>query len=78
MSEARNEYIRTLFTLSKSDPAAWENFLVAYSNYVTAELERSLSIPLGEAQMALGMARQLVALRNDFRDIQQLMLKVKK
>ena len=78
MSEARNEFIRATFTLSKSDPAAWENFLVAYSNYVTAELERSLSIPLGEAQMALGMARQLVALRNDFRDIQQLMLKVKK
>ena len=63
---------------SKSDPAAWENFLVAYSNYVTAEMERSLSTPLGDAVMALGMARQLVALRNDFRDVQALMEKIKR
>ena len=75
MNEVRNEYIRTLFTLSKSDPAAWENFVVAYRNYAQYEIERALSVPLSEAQMALGMCRKMIELRNDFRDIQMTMQK---
>ena len=76
MSDARNEYIRATFALSKSDPAAWENFLVAYSNYAQYELERSLSTPLQEAVMAVGMNRCMLQLKNDFRDIQELMAKI--
>ena len=78
MSEARNEFIRATFTLSKADPAAWESFLVVFNNYAQYELERALGVPLNEAQMALGMCRKMIELRNDFRDIQQLMVKVKK
>ena len=76
MSDVRNEYIRATFALSKSDPAAWENFLVAFASYTQYELERALSTPLGEAQVALGMGRRMIDLRNDFRDIHGLMAKI--
>lgn len=76
MSDARNEYIRATFMLSKSDPAAWEHFLVAFDIYAMSELQRSLSTPLNEAVMALGMNRRMIDLRNDFRDIHGLMAKI--
>ena len=76
MSDVRNEYIRATFTLSKSDPAAWENFLVAFDTYAMSELQRSLSAPLDEAVMAVGMNRCMLQLKNDFRDIHGLMAKI--
>jgi hypothetical protein len=78
MSDARNEFVRATFTLSKSDLRAWENFVVAYTNYTQYELERALGVPLSEAQMALGMCRRMIELRNDFRDIQTTMQKIGK
>jgi hypothetical protein len=37
-----------------------------------------LGVPLSEAQMALGMCRRMIELRNDFRDIQTTMQKIGK
>ena len=76
MSGQRDEYIRTLFTLSKSDPAAWDNFKVAFADYTAYELERALKIPALESQMALGMSRRIIDIRDDIYNIQMLRAKI--
>ena len=76
MTDARNEYIRALFTLSKSDPRAWEEFMAAFNVYTQEELERALRTPVMEAQVALGMSRRIVDIRDDCRNIVALMVKV--
>jgi hypothetical protein len=76
VSDARNEFIRATFALSKSNPKEWIEFCDAFSVYTQYELERALGIPLNEAQMALGMSRRMNELRNDFRGIEALAKKV--
>jgi hypothetical protein len=78
MSEARDEYIRAIFTLSKSDPAAWASFLEAFKAHIGEELERLLRMPNDDAQIGLGWARCLVSLRSDFSNIEELMRKITK
>ncbi len=78
MSEVRDEYIRALFDLSKSDPAKWATFLEAFKTYTSSELERLLSSPSSEAQTSLGMGRRMRELRDDFVGIQALMDKIRK
>ena len=78
MTEARNEYIKAAFTLSKSDPRAWEEFMVRFEVYAAEELERALRAPVVEAQMALGYSRRIVDIRDDFRHIVTLMSKIVK
>ena len=76
MADRRDEYIRTLFTLSKSDPAAWDNFKVAFADYTAYELERALKVPVSESQMALGMSRRIIDIRDDIYNIQMLRTKI--
>jgi uncharacterized membrane protein YadS len=80
VNEARNEFIRATFTLSKSDPAAWENFLVAFNALTVEELELSTGSAVDATTIAvvMGMNRRMVTLRNDFRTIQALMEKIKR
>ncbi len=74
----RNEFIRAAFSLSKSDPRAWEEFMIAFDEYVKYELEKATASPSGEAQIILGMSRRLLDIRNDLRDIVTLMSKIAK
>jgi hypothetical protein len=76
MNDARNEFIRATFMLSKSDPSAWEHFYVAFSNYAANELERGIGGTTADMQVNTGMSRRMIDLRNDFRDIQTLMERV--
>ena len=77
MSEARNEFIRATYALSKRDPQAWVEFRDAFNAYTIHEMERSLTIPLQEVQVALGMNRRMLEMRNDFFDIETLAQKIK-
>jgi hypothetical protein len=74
---ARDEFIRATYVLSKRDPQAWVEFRDAFTAYTAYELERAAGTPIGEALTALGHARCLVQLRNDFRDIEGLAAKIK-
>jgi hypothetical protein len=77
-SEARDDFIRATFTLSKTDPLAWGNFIEAFKAYTADELERGLSAPSSEAAGSLGQGRRMKSLRDDFIGIQGLMDKIKK
>lgn len=78
MSEARNEYIRALYDLSKGDPSRWATFVEAFKVFTIYELERSLTAPSAEAQVNLGMMRRMRELRDDFVGIEALASKIKK
>jgi hypothetical protein len=73
----REEFIRATYALSKRDPQAWVEFRDAFTAYTAHELERAAGTPLSEAVVTLGMARQLVSLRNDFIGIEELATKLK-
>lgn len=75
---ARTNYLRSLFTLSKSDPRAWEDFVQAFYIYVESELEQATKAPSPEAMVALGMSRRLLDIRNDIRDLTTLVQKINK
>jgi len=77
-SEARDEYIRALYDLSKADPARWATFVEAFKAYAVHELERSLSTPSSEVAVSFGINRCLVHLRDDFINIETIMGKLKK
>lgn len=78
MSEVRDEYIRSLFDLSKTDPAKWATFVEAFKAYTVYELERALSAPTSEAAMGVGMGRRMKDLRDDFVGIETLMSKLRR
>lgn len=75
-SDVRDAYIRATFTLSKSDPQAWANFIEAFKAYTTEEMEKGLSG--GDPLISVGMGRRMKMLRDDFIGIQGLMDKIKK
>lgn len=77
-NEVRDEYIRALHDLSKSDPARWATFVEAFKAYTMAELEKGLSVPIELAGVFVGNARKMKELRDDFVGIQALMDKIRK
>lgn len=78
MSEARDDYIRAVYSLSKSDPNAWATFVEAFKAYVLYEYERGLSTSPTEVQITVGMGRRMRDLRDDFVHIEALAAKIKK
>lgn len=64
MNEARDEYLRALYSVSKADPAKWATFVEALKVYTFYEYERALSMPSSDTQIAVGMNRRI----RDFRD----------
>jgi hypothetical protein len=68
---ARQVYLRTAFLVAKNSPAAWIDFIEALKLYVASELERSTTAPSAEAQVALGMNRRLLEMRDDFVNIEE-------
>lgn len=77
-NEVRDEYIRALYDLSKSDPAKWATFLEAFKAYTMDELERITTSNVDNAPIAIGFGRKMKELRDDFIDVQVLMDKIRK
>ena len=77
-NEVRDEYIRALHDLSKSDPARWATFLEAFKAYTIDELERITTSNVDNAPIAIGFGRKMKELRDDFVGIQALMDKIRK
>jgi hypothetical protein len=59
------------YVMAKNSPAAWIDFVEAFKLYVASELERSLTAPASESQVALGMNRRLLEMRDDFINIEE-------
>jgi hypothetical protein len=77
-SEARDEYLKALYALSKSDPNTWANFLEAFKAYTADELERITSANVDAAPIAIGFGRRMKELRDDCIDIEKTMEKYRK
>jgi SAM-dependent MidA family methyltransferase len=74
-SEARDEYLKALYALSKSDPSAWATYVEAFKVFTAYELERMFTTPVGDALVAIGMGRRMKELRDDCIDIEKIMEK---
>jgi hypothetical protein len=72
-SEARDEYLKALYALSKSDPNAWATFLEAFKAYTADELERITTATVEAAPIAIGFGRRMKELRDDFIDVEKIM-----
>lgn len=77
MSGPRDEYLRATYELAQSSPAAWENFVIAFTHYTWYELERMLTAPTDAALISIGQGRRMRELRDDFRDIRAVGEKLK-
>ena len=77
-NEVRDEYIRALHDLSKSDPARWATFVEAFKAYTIDELERITTSNVDNAPIAIGFGRKMKELRDDFIGIETLMAKIRK
>jgi hypothetical protein len=78
MADIRDEYIRALFDLSKTDPAKWATFVEAFKAFTVSELERITQSTPETAQIAIGFGRKMKELRDDFIGIETLMSKIRK
>jgi hypothetical protein len=77
-NEVREEYLRSLYDLSKVDPAKWATFVEAFRAYTMVELEKGLSTPIGLAATFIGDARRMKEQRDDFINIETIMDKLRK
>jgi hypothetical protein len=71
-SEVRDEYLKALYSLSKTDPAKWAAFLEAFKAYTIYELERVTTSTADVAPIAIGFGRRMKELRDDCIDIEKL------
>jgi hypothetical protein len=78
MSGARDEYIKALYALSKSDPNAWATYVEAFKAYTADELERITIASVEHAPIAIGFGRKMKELRDDCIDIEKIMDKYRK
>lgn len=77
--DARTEFIRATYVLSKRDPQAWIEFKDAFGAYAMEELERGISVPADPTVLAItnGMNKRMLALHSDFANIEALAVKLK-
>jgi hypothetical protein len=78
MSEARDEYLKALYALSKSDPNTWATYVEAFKTYTADELERITTASGEHAPIAIGFGRRMKELRDDCVDIEKIMEKYRK
>ena len=78
MAEARDEYIRALFELSRVSPDAWANFVEHFKWITAVELEKMASSPPDHAVNAVGRARKMIEIRDDFINVEAIAAKIKK
>ena len=74
----REEYLRTLYTLSKSTPPEmWEKFKLALTAYVADQIEKVIgSAPSQDVLIAVGYARYMREFRDEVKDIDALIRKM--
>jgi hypothetical protein len=77
-TEARDEYLKALYALSKSDPNTWATFVEAFKAYTAEELERITTAAVDVAPVAIGFGRRMKELRDDCVDIEKIMDKYRK
>jgi hypothetical protein len=77
-SEARDEYLKALYVLSKSDPNAWATYVEAFKAYTADELERITTSSVEAAPIAIGFGRRMKELRDDCIDIEKTMDKYRR
>jgi hypothetical protein len=77
---AREEYLRTLYTVSKNTPPEmWEKFKVALSVYVSDQIEKVIgSAPSQDVLIAVGYARYMREFRDEVKNIDTLIQKMDK
>lgn len=78
MSEGRDEYLKALYALSKSDPNVWATFVEAFKAYTADELERITNANIEAAPIAIGFGRRMKELRDDCINIESIMDKYRK
>jgi hypothetical protein len=71
MAVVRQQYLKATYQLAKNSPAAWVDFVEAFKLYTAYELERSMTTMTAEAQVALGMSRRMLEIRDDFVNIEE-------
>jgi hypothetical protein len=64
------EFVRQTWMLAKSNPSVWRTFVEAFNALTVFELERTNGATSESLAINTGMGRQMVRLRNDFRDIE--------
>lgn len=73
----RDEYLIATYMLAKSAPSQWLEFVARFDAYAAMELEKGIGTSNADMAISLGMGRRIVDLRNDFRDIERLVDKLK-
>jgi hypothetical protein len=69
-NDAEREFVRQSWMLAKSNPSVWRTFVEAFDRLTVFELERTNGATSESLAVNMGMGRQMVRLRNDFRDIE--------
>lgn len=77
-NEARDAYIRAVFELSRVSPDAWGNFVEHFKWMTVIELEAMANAPPDRAQTAVGMAKKMKEIRDDFINVEAIAAKIKK
>ena len=77
-SDARDEYLKALYALSKSDPSVWATFVETFKAYTIYELEKITTSSVDNAPIAIGFGRKMKELRDDCINIETIMDKYRK
>jgi hypothetical protein len=77
-SSARDEYLKALYALSKSDPSVWATFVEAFKVYTADDLERITTASVDHAPIAIGFGRRMKELRDDCVHIEAIMDRLRK
>lgn len=74
----REDYLRALFTVSKTTPPeVWTAFVNALTNYTWDQMERVItSAPTNDALIAIGMVRHMRELRDEIVNIEAIVRKM--
>lgn len=77
---ARETYIRALYTLSKSTPPeVWEKFKEALTVYVSDQIEKTIgSAPSQDILIAVGYVRYMREFRDEVKNIDAVIQKMDK
>jgi hypothetical protein len=70
MSTPREQFIIETRMLRQATGVQWDRFVEAFTAFTQAKVEEAVQAPLASAPVAQGHAQALLALRQDFRNIE--------
>ena len=76
--DARDQFIIDAYRLSRHAPHIWREFEASFIAYVATKVEESIQASPDIALIAHGRAQSLVNLRNDFKNIENIYVKITK